>query len=163
MGYTIAVTCGIVTGIFDAVIIGEWNFEKAKALSNKEINERVMNFARKDLEYAEFIERKRKNKDPNRLDNAIEFLEKKYRLPGDGAYKGYKDMGVTDATHHLDDFCHHPTLIGLVCCILVQFTGSATYISSTGNVIKTPIEVNQYGKLVSEETWGKFFRCRERK
>ena len=156
--YAIAVTCGIVTGIFDAVIVGEWNFKNAKDISNQEINKRVMDFAKKDPEYADFLKNKRnKNSDPERLENAIEFLEKKYKLPGDGGYKPYKDKGITDKTHHLDDFCHHPTLVGLVCCILVQFTGIATYRSSSGEVIKVPIEVNQYGNFVSQETWGKFF------
>lgn len=84
-------------------------------------------------------------------------MEKKYKLPGDGEYKIYKDKGITDKTHHLDDFCHHPTLVGLACCILVQFTGIATYRSGSGAVIKVPIEVNQYGNFVSQETWGKFF------
>lgn len=156
--YAIAVTCGIITGIFDAVIVGEWDFKNAKAVSNQKINERVMDFAKKDPEYADFLNGKRtKSKDPDRLDNAIEFLERKYKLPGDGEYKFYKDRGITDKTHHLDDFCHHPTLAGLVCCILVQFTGLAKYRSSSGEVISVPIEVNQYGNLVSQETWGKFF------
>lgn len=156
--YAIAVTCGIITGIFDAVIVGEWDFKNAKAISNQQINEKVMDFAKKDPGYVDFLGKKRtKSKDPNRLDNAIEFLEKKYKLPGDGEYKPYKDYGITDKTHHLDDFCHHPTLVGLVCCILVQFTGIAKYRSSSGEVIKVPIEVNEYGNLVSQETWGKFF------
>ena len=154
--YAIAVTCGIITGIFDAVIVGEWDFKNAKAVSNKEINERVMDFAKKDPEYANFLEKRRtKSKDPNRLDNAIEFLEKKYKLPGDDAYP--RNSGITPKTHHLDDFCHHPTLMGLVCCILVQFTGIAKYRSSSGDVISVLIEVNEYGNLVSQETWGKFF------
>jgi hypothetical protein len=153
--YAIAVTCGVVTGLIDSLFVGEWNFANAKKISNKQINDKVMTFAQKDPQYAEFVKNKRKNNDPNRLDNAIEFLEKKYKLPGDGAYKGFKDLGVTDSSHHLDDFCHHPTFVGLICCVLVQFTGSATYRSSTGNVIKTPIEVNEYGKLVSENKWGK--------
>lgn len=153
--YAIAVTCGVVTGLIDSLFVGEWNFANAKAISNKQINDKVMEFAKKDPQYTEFVKNKRNNNDPARLDNAIEFLEKKYKLPGDGAYKGFKDLGITDASHHLDDFCHHPTFVGLICCVLVQFTGSATYRSSTGNVIKTPIEVNKYGKLVSENKWGK--------
>ena len=155
LDYAIAVTCGVITGIIDSIFVGEWDFKNAKAVSNKQINDKVMDFAKKDPQYAEFIKNKRKNNDPNRLDNAIEFLENKYKLPGDGAYKGFKDLGITDASHHLDDFCHHPTLIGLICCVLVQFTGSATYRSSSGAVVKTPIEVNEYGKLVSENKWGK--------
>lgn len=152
--YAIAVTCGIVTGLFDSFIVGEWNFDKAKKESNKEINEKVINFAKKDPEYMKFL---KGNKDPNRLNNAIQFLEEKYKLPGDGAYQNFKGMGVYAKTHHLDDFCHHPTLIGLICSILVQFTGMAKYRTSNGRTIKVAIEVNEYGKLVSEEKWGKVF------
>lgn len=156
---TFAALSGVLTGLLDAFVVGEWNFADAKAISNKEINEKVMNFAKKDPEYLDFIKNKRKeeNKDPNRLNNAIEFLEKKYKLPGDGAYKEFKSLGINDSTHHLDDFCHHPTLIGLICCILVQFTGNAKYSCSNGLKITTPVEVNQYGNLVSDKTWGKFF------
>lgn len=157
--YAIAVTCGIVTEIIDSFFVGEWDFKNAKAISNKQINDKVMDFAKKDPEYMDFVNNKQKNNDPNRLDNAIEFLEKKYKLPGDGEYKDYKSFGVNDSTHHLDDFCHHPTLIGLICCILVQFSKNptATYRTSTGAIIKLPIEVNQYGEFVSENKWGKIF------
>ena len=151
----IAVTSGIISGIFDSVIVGEWDFKSAKAKSNEEINNRVINFAKKDPEYQDYLKNKRHSN--SELTNAISFLEGKYKLPGDGAYKEFKHLGITDSTHHLDDFCHHPTLVGLACCILVQFTGSATYKSSTGAVVKTPIEVNRYGKIVSDQTWGKFF------
>ena len=46
--YAIAVTCGIITGIFDALIVGEWDFENAKAISNKEMKKRVIDFEKKD-------------------------------------------------------------------------------------------------------------------
>ena len=155
--YAIAVTCGVITGIFDSIVVGEWNFAEAKAEANKDINKRVLEFAKKDPDYEKFIDRKRTKKDANRLENAIQFLEDKYKLPGDGAYQNYRNLGITDKTHHLDDFCHHPTLVGLACCILVQFTGIAQYTSSTGHVVDVPIEVNEYGNIVSKEQWGKVF------
>ena len=154
--YAIAVSAGIVAGIIDAVFVKEWDFQGAKAVSNEEINKKVIEFAKKHgmEEWA-----KKYGKDPERLETAIQFLEsrKEFKLPGDGAYQAFSGKGVTNATHHLDDFCHHPTLIGLACCILVQFTGEAKYHPSIGGVIKTPIEVNQYGNFVSEERWGKVF------
>ena len=65
---------------------------------------------------------------------------------------------MSDATHHLDDFCHHPTFVGLICCILVQFTGSVTYHPSTGVPIKNvPVTVNEYGKFAGYEKWPKVF------
>lgn len=157
--YATAVTCGVITGIIDIVFVREWDFKTAKAISNEEINKKVIEFAKKDPAYRDFVARKRsiEEKDVNRLENAIEFLEGKYKLPGDGSYN-YKGSGVTHKTHHLDDFCHHPTLIGLICCILVQFSGEAKYHPVNGPAIKVAdIEVNSYGKFVSENSVGKIF------
>ena len=86
----------------------------------------------------------RKERDPNRLESAIEFLEKKYHLPGDGAYMT-GEYGITGNTHRLDDFCHHPTRIGMLCSIVVQFTGKTIYSHNAGNKINIPIDVNNYG------------------
>lgn len=157
---TFAALSGIITGLIDVFFVGEWNFANAKAISNEEINKKVIEFAKKDPEYDKFISRKRKeNKDPNRLKNAIEFLEKKYPLPGDGAYNyDYKVLeNITNKTHHLDDFCHHPTLWGLFCCILVQFTGSTKYLDKNNNFIKIPITVNEYGNFVGKNPIAKLF------
>lgn len=154
LDYAMAVSSGVITGLIDAFFVGKWDFANAKAISNREVNEKVIEFAKKNglVEWA-----KKNGKDADRLDSAIQFLERKYKLPGDGSYKPLKSLGVTDQAHHLDDFCHHPTIIGLFSCILVQFTGSTTYRTCGGVAIKVPVEVNQYGKFVSEKTWGKVF------
>lgn len=153
--YGTAVICGIITGIIDSVFVGEWNFAEAKAKANQDVNNKVIAFAKKDPQYIPWCVKKQK--DPNRLATAIQFLEGKYRLPGDGDYKAFKEFGIIDSTHHLDDFCHHPTLVGLVCCILVQFTGNTRYHSSKWTSEKIPVTVNEYGNFVSENTWGKVF------
>ena len=160
LDYAVAVTAGIITGLVDSFFVGKWDFKEAKAKANNDVNNKVINFAKKDPRYEPWCKKTdhgKKELDPNRLDSAIKFLEKHYRLPGDGEYKLFKDDRITDASHHLDDFCHHPTFIGMICCVIVQFTGSATYRSSSDAVKKAPVEVNQYGKLVSENTWGKVF------
>lgn len=156
--YALSVTCGLLTGLFDTIFVGEWNFENAKAISNEDINRKITDFAKKDPQYADFIARKREeNKDPDRLKNVIEFLENKYKLPGDGDYN-FKNSGVTHNTHHLDDFCHHPTLVGLVCCILVQFTEEAKYHPVNGSPISVAnIQINSYGNFVSPDSCGKVF------
>lgn len=157
--YVIAVASGILAGLIDSFYVEEWDFGRGKAESNKIINKRVEDFAKKDPEYQKFLDKKRsEEKKQSSLDNAIEFLEQKYKLPGDSAYKDYKKRGITDSTHHLDDFCHHPTLIGVISCIAVQFTGEATYHPSMGDAIKNvPIEINEYGKFASNNPIGKIF------
>ena len=153
--YATAVTCGLVTGIIDALFVGEWDFKSAKAASNEEINNRIIDFAKNDPEYQDYLKNKRHSNSDK--ENAIAFLEKKYRLPGDGEYKAFSSLGITNATHHLDDFSHHPTLWGLISAIMVQFSGDAKYYCASGEVIKATIQVNQYGNFVSNDAYGKIF------
>lgn len=144
MDYTMAVFSGILCGLIDSIVVGAWDFESAKAQSNKNINEKVMEFAKKN------------GFGGDRLDSAIKFLEDKYKLPGDGEWKGLK-IHVSATSHHLDDFCHHPTIVGLICNVLVQFTGSATYVNKFRDVKSTPVMVNEYGKFVGNNPVTKFF------
>lgn len=95
-------------------------------------------------------------KDPDRLETAIDFLEFEFHLPGDGAYSSGK-YGIDGYTHRLDDLCHHPTVVGLVCCIAVQFTGQTKYINKYGEDIKIPITVNEYGDFVGKNPAAKLF------
>lgn len=157
LDYAISVVAGIITGIVDSVFVGEWNFEKAKSITNQDANNKVTEFVKKDLRYEPWCKNTahgRKERDPNRLESAIEFLEEHYHLPGDGAYKT-GNYGIYGKGHRLDDFCHHPTLIGLVCSVLVQFTGSTRYSHSGGSVIKIPIEVNNYGNFAGSNSFTK--------
>ena len=43
-----SVCCGIVAGLTDAVAVGKWDFAKAKAISNADINRAVIEFAKKN-------------------------------------------------------------------------------------------------------------------
>jgi len=144
--YAVAVTCGIVSGLIDSIFVGEWNFENAKAVSNEEINRKVIEFAKKQ------------GYKGDRLGEAINFLEKKFPLPGDGAWNGEElAKNITAKTHHLDDFCHHPTLIGLICCVIVQFTGTTVYSDKNGTAVELPITVNDYGNFVGKNPVTKMF------
>lgn len=159
--YALAVSSGIIAGLIDSLIIGEWNFARGKKKANIDINNKIIKFAKKDPRYIPWCDGVGKSnkwvkRDPDSLDSAVEFLEEKYVLPGDNEWK-FKNSGVTAASHHLDDFCHHPTLIGMICCIIVQFTGTAEYHPSNGNDFNMPITVNEYGKLVSDKFFGKIF------
>ena len=150
LDYIVAVSSGILCGIIDSIFVGEWNFEHAKAISNEEINRKVMAFAKK------------KGWQPHegngeRLDLAIKYLEKKYPLPGDGAFEQLAGSGITKNTHHIDDFCHHPNIVGLICCLLVQFKGETIYYNNSGTKYSIPILVNDYGQLQGTTLVTKFF------
>lgn len=156
LDYSIAIASGLLTGIIDILFVGKWDFASAKAWSNKEVHEQIINFAQQDPEYQAFIDRKRSVNEENRLNNAVEFLEKKYKLPGDSDWN-FKGSSITSKSHHLDDLCHHPTLIGLVCCVVVQFSGESIYSDSTGNPLNLPVTVNEYGKFVGRNNVEKMF------
>lgn len=154
LDYTLAVTSGLIAGVIDSVFVAEWDFKNAKAVSNEKINKKVMEFAKKHPDYIAFCNNAMEGKgglrveplDPDRLATAIRYLEWKYPLPGDNSWKGVADK-VTPKSHHLDDFSHHPTLVGLICCIVSQFTHTATYVNKEGSVINIPIEIDENGML----------------
>ena len=162
--YAIAVTSGIITGIIDATFVGEWNFAEAKKDTYKKINSNVIEFAKKQPDYMPYcnfaLEGKGKPrikpKDPDRLDTAVEFLEWRFHLPGDGAYS-LGSFGIDGKTHRIDDLCHHPTIVGLVCCIIVQFTGSTLYVNKYGEDVNIPITVNEYGNFVGKNAVTRLF------
>jgi len=162
--YAIAVTSGIITGIIDATIVGEWNFAEVKKDTYQKVNSKVIDFAKKQPNYESYcnlaLEGKgnpRINpKDPDRLDTAIEFLEREFHLPGDGEYRS-GSFGIDGNTHRIDDLCHHPTLVGLVSCIIVQFSGSTLYVNKYGEDINIPIAVNEYGNFVGQNAITKLF------
>ena len=52
------------------------------------------------------------------LESAVKFLEKKFPIPSDG---NTPEFGG-GRHHHLRDFAHHPTIVGLIFSLLTQFT-----------------------------------------
>ena len=148
-----SVCCGIVAGLTDAVAVGKWDFSKAKAISNADINRAVIEFAKKNPEYQKFLGRGR---DGDRLETAIQFLEKQYHLPGDGAYRT-KGLSISPKDHRLADFCHHNSVFGLVCCILVQFSEETIFFNPAGELRRVPIVVNEYGDFVGDSPAAKVF------
>lgn len=159
--YALAVSSGIIAGVIDSFFVGEWDFKDAKKLANIEINQKIIRVAKKDPRYEPWCNGighsgRWKNRDPNRLASAVEFLEEKYPLPGDSEWN-FKGSGISTVSHHLDDLCHHPTLVGLLSSILVQFTGTAKYRRSEGDLLSLPVSVNTYGCFVSDAPFGKVF------
>ena len=51
--------------------------------------------------------------------SAVKYLEDTFPIPADKATAQFGG----GLQHHLRDFSHHPTPVGLVCSILTQFTG----------------------------------------
>ena len=106
--YAVAVGSGVLCGLIDALFVGEFNFNRGKINSYIQVNHFITKFAKLNGYKGE------------RLNEAIAFLENKFPVAQDSIYQG-ADIGVGAKNHHLADFAHHPTLLGLVASVLVQF------------------------------------------
>ncbi|MBR1748799.1 MAG: hypothetical protein IJ743_03280 [Bacilli bacterium] len=128
--YAVSVASGILTGLIDSFFVGEidfssispMDFDKAKGKAHHMVNDTIMKYAK-----AKGYD----GKGNDRLEKAIEFLEKKYKVPQDDIYKG-RGIGVTPRDHHLADLAHHPTLIGLLASIVVQLFKHGVFVNQDG-------------------------------
>ena len=118
--YSFSVACGILSGIVDAVYVGETKITKNSIDFSHEHTNKFIN------KYANA-----KGYEGERLKGAIEYLEDNYKVAQDNIWKG-ADIGVSAKTHHLADFAHHPTPFGLVSSIIVQFFRVGTFINNKG-------------------------------
>ena len=112
LDYFVAVASGIVCGLMDILWVGDFSLERGRELSDKEVGEFVKNVAKafgcKDDD----------------LKGSVAFLEKMFPLAADG---NTPDFGG-GLQHHLRDFAHHPTIVGLIFSLLtlkyLRFSGS---------------------------------------
>jgi len=130
LDYSVAVASGIVCGLIDSFFVGPFDFSNAKKWSNKTANEFIDKFA-KEQGY------KAKNGSKGKLKDKVAFLENKFKSPTDSVWigetkEGIKDKGISTFTHHLDDWSHHPTLVGWFCSIMTQFTEVGYFTNSDG-------------------------------
>lgn len=65
------------------------------------------------------------------IENAIRFLEKNFPFAGDRLTAAFGG----GLQHHLRDFSHHPSPVGLVCSILMQFTGKGVGTATDGSFV----------------------------
>ena len=107
--YMVAVGSGIVAGIVDSLWVGQFSLERGKEWSSETVNDFVKNIA------------KNKGYEGDDLQGAIKYLEDKFPAPSDSV-TGEFGGGLQ---HHLRDFAHHPTPIGLGFSMLTQFTSKA--------------------------------------
>lgn len=104
--YMISVASGIVSGIVDSIFVGEFSLEEASKWGTKKTENFVLKVA------------KSQGYNGDKLSGAVSFLEDKYKIAAD---KATSDFGG-GKQHHLRDFSHHPTPIGLMFSMLTQFT-----------------------------------------
>ncbi|MFD1393774.1 hypothetical protein ACFQ3L_09370 [Lacticaseibacillus jixianensis] len=123
LDYELAAACGLLSSILDIFWTKDFSLSMAHQVGTDDANKIVMKFAQ------------RLGFHGDDLTKAIRFLER-YKMPGD---KATAAMGG-GLQHHLRDFTHHPTLVGLFFSILAQFTGVVYGTDTDGNAFGERID-----------------------
>ena len=132
----VAIASGLLCGLIDSFFVGEFSFKEGMEITNEKMEQKIINLAKRHG-WEGIKKGERKGQTP--LDAAIAFLEDKFKMPSDPLEHQF---GGT-RQHHLRDFAHHHSPIGLFFSILTQFTGRA-YGTDTNGVfmsIKVPEEM----------------------
>ena len=105
--YALAVGSGILCGIIDSIFVGEFSLDEANQWGNEQTGAFVLRVA------------KTQGYNGDSPTGAIKYLEDMFPIAADKATNQFGG----GLQHHLRDFSHHPTPVGLVCSVLTQFTG----------------------------------------
>ena len=105
--YALAISSGICCGLLDSLFVGEFSMDEAGQWGSETINRFILKVA------------KSQGYGGDTLAGAVKYLEDAFPIPADKATAQFGG----GLQHHLRDFSHHPTPVGLVCSILTQFTG----------------------------------------
>lgn len=148
--YLIAVSSGVLTGILDAFVVGELNLKEAQAFGTEKVDSFVKGTAKITSKADDFVNtfvnkiakyfghKPSKIKvcnNPNDLRSAVNYLQKKFEFIGD---KTTSDFGG-GLQHHLRDFSHHPSLLGLFCSLFTQFTGVVIGTDTMGKLMSVRV------------------------
>lgn len=105
--YIIAIASGVACSLLDILWVGEFDLANGRSVASDKVDA----FVKKA---AGILEREKFND----VKSAVKALEKRFPIPSDG---NTPDFGG-GLQHHLRDFAHHPTIVGLVFSLLTQFT-----------------------------------------
>lgn len=119
LDYQIAAFSGTLTAAFDIFWVGDFSLSDAQSWGRKEVSDFVFKVSQS------------KGYKGTELDDTIKHLEKAYKIPSDRLMSEFGG----GLQHHLRDFVHHPTIVGLIMSILSQFTGKGYGTDTDGNFI----------------------------
>ena len=112
----IALGSGLLCGMMDIFWTGEFSLAEGRELSSQKVDELVKKIANM------------MGCESDDLKKCVKFLEEKFPIPADG---NTPDFGG-GLQHHLRDFAHHPTIVGLFFSLLTQFTSKSYGTDSYG-------------------------------
>ncbi|MDA3049546.1 hypothetical protein OFO03_03845 [Campylobacter sp. JMF_02 ED1] len=136
LDYMVAFASGAIAGAIDIIWVGAFDFNRGKQWGSEKVNDFVQKVA------------KWQGYKGDKLDGAIKFLEDKFPIVAD---KATAEFGG-GLGHHLRDFSHHPTPIGLMFSLLTQFTGNVYGTDTTGAFMIVPLkDTTLIGKDIYEK------------
>lgn len=120
MDYVVGVASGLLAGMIDAAFVGELRITDADiGLSHQQVNHFIQEYA------------KSRGLKSDRLKDAIGDLEQAFKVAQDNVWKG-AGISVSAKNHHLADLAHHPTPLGLMSSMVVQFLRIGTFVNKEG-------------------------------
>lgn len=118
--YALGIVSGLYAGVIDSIFVGAATFDgRNLALSHQQVNNFIQKYARS------------RGLGGDRLKECIRGLEQEFKVPQDDVWKG-AGIGVSARNHHLADLAHHPTPVGLLSSIIVQFLRIGTFVNKEG-------------------------------
>ena len=124
LDYIVAISSGIVCGILDILWVGEFDLAHGRSIASDKVDSFVKNTA-------EMLE----GKTFDDVKSAVQALEKHFPIPSDG---NTSDFGG-GKQHHLRDFAHHSTIVGLAFSLLTQFTEKSYGTDVNGHFITVDV------------------------
>lgn len=106
LDYFVSVASGVLCSLLDIVWVGEFSLEHGRNVASDGVDQFVIKVS-KLLGCKE-----------DSIGGCVSYLEEKFPIPSDG---NTPDFGG-GKQHHLKDFAHHPTIVGLMFSLLTQFT-----------------------------------------
>ena len=138
--YLIAATSGIFTGLLNILWSKDYDLENAQKWGKEKVEKFVCNIA------------KNQGCKSDNIQDSIRFLENKFPIQADK----YTNTFGGGLQHHLRDFSHHPTILGLISSILNQF-GIGIGTDVNGNFIVDSVSDNQLvGQTFGEKIYNAF-------
>lgn len=117
--YLFAAASGVLMGAINVLWQKDFNLADARAWGSEKVEGFVISTAK----------RVGLSKEGATIEDAIRYLEKTFPFAGD---KLTAQFGG-GLQHHLRDFSHHPSPVGLVCSLIMQFTGKGVGTATDGS------------------------------
>lgn len=118
--YALSVAYGILAGVIDSELFSDLSvFNNDIGFSHRQVNKFIQEYAAS------------RGLGGDRLKDCISDLEQAFKVAQDNVWKG-ANIGVTPKNHHLADLAHHPTPVGLISSLIVQFLRVGTFVNKDG-------------------------------